>query len=275
MEWDFDVCLCELYAIKIVLEILFIHPNTSPLLCDDNNECRGISWRRGTENTGHAELRRLLLSVQGRVNAASVEMKKCDQEFSNLHFTSVIWRRWNKWDSFSVFSPLWVWSSFSCLCCSVFLLWGCAWSRPWLLRLSGIRMMSTWGSRRKGGLNCLSSPSNRSFGSKKCSCQYIAFVFHPSPDIPRYSSQTHGTEVCSPEITLCSSVPGVSCFSAEADNVVVWLLQISKFKKSQQKSNFFSKTSRNGADGVCSSFPWFQSDSTGGFVVSHCTQCEF
>lgn len=43
MEWDFDVCLCELYAIKIVLEILFIHPNTSPLLCDDNNECRGIS----------------------------------------------------------------------------------------------------------------------------------------------------------------------------------------------------------------------------------------
>lgn len=127
----------------------------------------------------------------------------------------------------------------------------------------------------------MSSPSNRSFGSKKCSCQYIAFVFHPSPDIPRYSFQTHGTEVCSPEITLCSSVPGVSCFSAEANNVVVWLLQISKLKKkankkatsSQRRAEMvqFSKMSRNGADGACSPLPWFWSDSTEGLVVSHCT----
>lgn len=38
-HWDFDVCLCELYTIKIVLEIVFIAANTRPVC--DSSECRG------------------------------------------------------------------------------------------------------------------------------------------------------------------------------------------------------------------------------------------
>lgn len=72
-------------------------------------------------------------------------------------------------------------------------------------------------------------------------------MFHPSPDIPRYSLQARGTEVCSPEITLCSSVPGVSCVTAEANHAAVRLLRVCASEK-QHKSNFSSKRSGNGSE---------------------------
>lgn len=65
---------------------------------------------------------------------------------------------------------------FSLLCCSCSPVRMCL--KPAPAPLSGIRMRSTRASSGKGGLNCFSSPSNRSFGGKKCSCQQTAFVFH-------------------------------------------------------------------------------------------------
>lgn len=124
------MCLCELYAIKIVLEMLFIHPSTLAVLCVDNSECRGITGSRG-----------FLLSVQGRVNAACVEMNKCEQKFSNLRSllssegagTSGILSLCSQHRGFGAFFlslPLLQ------LCCAVRMCLK-------LLHLSGIRMMST------------------------------------------------------------------------------------------------------------------------------------
>lgn len=61
--------------------MLFIHASTSPLLCGDNNECRGLGEG---EALGAGDV------CSPPLGLLCVEMEECEQELSNLQLAPVV-----------------------------------------------------------------------------------------------------------------------------------------------------------------------------------------